>query len=133
MYLLPKTYLPQKNSTLIAVVITTLVLACNTSKGILPLAEVESITMDLAHAEEFVTLYVLKDTSKKHKPETMAQYQKIFALHKTNSKQFYNSFQHYINNPTVARGIMDSLSARVRRVQYLSTIPTTPLKPTSVN
>jgi hypothetical protein len=69
----------------------------------------------MVKAEEYVSLYVLRDTTKKHKAETLALYHKIFSIYHTNSKEFLNSFDYYLGNPKIARDMFDSLSIQSRK------------------
>jgi hypothetical protein len=92
-------------------------IACNGKKEekIIEQKEMMTIMKELALAEDFVTQYVMKDSTKKHKPETMALYNKIFTLHKTDSKVFMRSFDYYISQPKESRNMFDSLVNELRR------------------
>jgi Domain of unknown function (DUF4296) len=94
-------------------------MACNKtgSDDIIEKKEMMTIMKELALAEDFVTQYIMKDSTKKHKPETMALYNKIFALHKTDSKIFMKSFDYYLNEPKQSRDMFDSLTNELRRAE----------------
>ncbi len=111
--------------------------ACNktdSSDGIIAKKEMMAIMKELAMAEDFVTQFVMKDSTKKHKPETMALYNKIFTLHKTDSKIFMKSFDYYMNQPKQGRDMFDSLVNELRRYEvkpYGGVKPLDSLKPES--
>jgi Domain of unknown function (DUF4296) len=85
-------------------------------EGIIEKKQMQTILLDMVKAEEFVTNYVMKDSTKKHQQECMLLYQKVFAIHKTNSKDFLKSFDYYLTTPKVARDMFDSLSNQSSRI-----------------
>lgn len=81
----------------------------NTPKGIISPNQMKQMMKEMVQAEVFVSNYVLKDTTKKHKEETMKLYQTIFTIHKTDSQTFLKSFDYYMSNPNIAKEMLDSL------------------------
>ena len=105
---------------LLIISLATICISCSNSNNIpiIPEAKMKAIIADMVRAEEFVTIYVVKDSIKKLKPEMMKYYNKVFAIHHTNSKQFLNSFDYYLKNPLNARNMFDSLATQLRQEQF---------------
>jgi DeoR/GlpR family transcriptional regulator of sugar metabolism len=87
---------------------------------ILTTEELNAVMQEMGEAEAFVTNYVMKDSTKNHKQETFKLYNKVFALHHTNSKQVLNSFDYYLKNPMQMKVLLDSIQTKSRKLNVLS-------------
>lgn len=70
------------------------------------------IMWDLIRADQFVQDFVMKDSTKNRKDESVKLYEEVFALHHTTSEQFKKSQAYYQSNPLLYRPIMDSLARK---------------------
>lgn len=84
-------------------------------KDIIKADEMGNILFEANMAEEFVSSYVMKDTSKNKDAELQKEYQKIFLLHDVTEEQFKKSYNFYKANTDIFRVLMDSLNARSQR------------------
>jgi hypothetical protein len=107
------------------IIFSSLLLACSSSipRDVLPPDKMKQIVFDLVRADQFVDNYVIKDTSAKIKDRRITLYEQVFAIHKTNRKEFYKSYQYYQQHPDKNKILFDSLSAFGIRKQAI------PLKP----
>ncbi len=113
-------------------IITVSIPACVNNKAALTQPQVEAIIADLTKAEEYVNLYVLKDTTKQRKAELFKYYNMVFNIHRTTSKLFMQSMYTYMGTPTGTRDIFDSISTQLRKLP-LTTLPTAPIQPIKAN
>ena len=74
-------------------------------------------------ADQYVQDFVLKDSSKNKKEESIKLYEKIFHIHHTTHEQFEKSQSYYQSNPLLYRPIMDSLVKKQNSIKPV--IPTT--------
>lgn len=77
--------------------------------------EMEKILFELNMAEEFVSAYMTKDSTRNKDVEIKKEYHKIYLLHGVNEKKFEESFAYYKQNPDLFRVVMDSLNAKAQR------------------
>ena len=83
--------------------------------GILSVDNMKTIMWDMVQTDEFASVYVKKDTTRNLQKETNILYQKVFALHKTDSSQFFKSFYYYKKYPENYKVLLDSLNALATR------------------
>ena len=84
--------------------------------------EMTEIMWDLMRADQFVQDFVLKDSTKNKKAESIKLYEEIFLLHHTTHGQFEKSKNYYQSNPLLFRPIMDSLVKKQNSIKPV--IPT---------
>lgn len=72
----------------------------------------QAVLKDIMMVDEFVTLYVSKDSTKNEKLERLRRYEEVFALHNTSQNQFKKSLAFYKEKPYMMKEIFDSLSTR---------------------
>lgn len=83
-----------------------------------------SVLFDMNVAEEFVNIYVAKDSSKDKKVELNREYQKIYLLYNITKQQFNDSYEYYKAHPEAYKIVIDSLNAKAqRRREELYRIP----------
>lgn len=97
--------------------------------GVLQKDSMQSVIKDLMRVDEFVTMFVIKDSSKNQKLERLRRYEEVFALHKTTQAEFKKSLDYYREQPEVMKSIFDSISTReIVKVDTTKNHPK-PLKP----
>jgi hypothetical protein len=79
---------------------------------ILPQSEMREVMWDMIRADQYVTDFLLRDSSKKKKDESVKLYDQIFRLHKTTADEFKKSLAYYSSRPDLLRPIIDSLATR---------------------
>lgn len=84
-------------------------------RGVLSINEMKLVLWDVMQADEFAVTYIPKDSTLNLERETNRLYQKVFLLHKTDSAQFFKSFDYYRNHPDHYRVLIDSLQAYSNR------------------
>ncbi|MBN8786967.1 MAG: DUF4296 domain-containing protein [Terrimonas sp.] len=92
--------------------------ACVKSKSgsdIIASDKMGSVIFDMNVAEEFVSIYVAKDSSKDKKAELNKEYQKIYLLYEITEQQFKNSYDYYKAHPGAYKIVIDSLNAKAQR------------------
>lgn len=86
------------------------------AKGdIIPADKMGSVLFDMNVAEEFVNLYVAKDSTKDKKAELNKEYQKVYMLYDVTEQQFKSSYDYYKSNPATYKILIDSLNAKAQR------------------
>jgi hypothetical protein len=80
--------------------------------GVLQKDSMQVVLKDLMRVDEFVTMYIAKDSSKNQKLERLRRYEQVFALHKTTQAEFKNSLEYYKEKPHLMKEIFDSISTR---------------------
>lgn len=118
---------------------TVIFFSCNSNNkkndsSILKKEKMEAVLWDVLRADAFVFQFVTKDSLKRPEAEMAALQQKIFAVHKTNRKQFYNSMEYYRTQPDVFLPMLDSMINRYTRDKYATTKGSTvpPVKDTTI-
>ena len=81
-------------------------------KNVLPEKKMREVMWDMIRADQYVSDYLLKDSTKKKKDESVKLYDEIFRLHKTTAGEFKKSLAYYSSRPDLMQPIIDSLSAR---------------------
>lgn len=80
--------------------------------GVLQKDSMQSVIKDLMRVDEFVTMYVVKDSTKNQKTERLRRYEEVFALHKTTQAEFKKSLDWYREQPEMMKQIFDTVSTR---------------------
>lgn len=92
--------------------------SCSNDKlpsSVIPKDDMGSILFELNMAEEFVSSYVTRDTTKNKNVEINKEYQKIFLMHDVTEKQFKESYDFYKAHTDIYKNLMDSVNARAQR------------------
>jgi len=79
---------------------------------ILPEDKMREVMWDLMRADQYVTAFLLKDSTHNKKAESIKLYEEIFQIHKITREQFKTSFDYYSSRPDLLRPILDSLAKR---------------------
>ena len=77
--------------------------------GVLGQQQMRLVMWDLMRADEFVNDFVIKDSTKDRKTESIKLYEKIFALHNTSQEEFRKSLTFYESRPDLLKTVTDSL------------------------
>jgi len=86
-------------------------------KDILPQNEMRKIMWDLMRADAYVSTFIMKDSTKNQKAESITLYEKIFDIHSTTRENFKKSLAFYESRPDLFKAISDSLRSDERKVQ----------------
>lgn len=65
---------------------------------------------DIIRADEFVTTYIMRDTSLNKENENFKLYNQVFSIHKITENEFKKSLSYYESRPDLMKIILDSLS-----------------------
>ena len=84
-------------------------------KDVLPQNEMRKIMWDLMRADAYVADFIMKDSTKNQKEESVILYEKIFAIHSTTSETFKKSIAFYESRPDLFKAISDSLRIDERK------------------
>ena len=93
-------------------------------RGILPQDEMRHIIWDLMRADKFTETYIIKDTTRNKKTESIKLYEQIFRIYNTNLEKFQKSLTFYEGRPDLLKVIIDSLRSNEKYVmedQYKET------------
>jgi hypothetical protein len=86
--------------------------------SILSEKQMTDVMWDLMRADQFVQDFVMKDSTKNKKEESLRLYEEIFRMHHTTAEQFKKSQAYYQSNPLLFRPIIDSLAKKQPIVAY---------------
>lgn len=67
---------------------------------------------DMMRADQYVSDFLLKDSTKKKKTESLKLYAEIFHIHKITEDQFKKSLDYYRSRPDLFAPILDSIAQR---------------------
>jgi len=82
-------------------------------RGILPKDKMEQVMWDMAQADQYAALYLMKDSARiDRKAETMRLYEEVFQLHQITPEQFRKSYHYYLHHPVLNQLMFDSVIAR---------------------
>lgn len=87
--------------------------------SILPGKKMTEVMWDLMRADQFVQDFVMKDSAKNKKEESVKLYEEIFRIHHVTADQFKKSHAYYQANPILFRPIIDSLSKKQNAADYM--------------
>ncbi|MEO5909007.1 MAG: DUF4296 domain-containing protein [Ginsengibacter sp.] len=97
--------------------------SCNsgneTPSTIIQPKEMQSILWDVMRAQALANEMVLKDSSVNAAVQIKSLSKKIFQIHKTDSSNFNNSYNWYVQNPDALKLIFDSLYVQKERENTL--------------
>jgi Domain of unknown function (DUF4296) len=106
----------------VAIVSLLLVLvACSKNErtpDILAEEKMRAIMQDLIRADEYVADFVLKDSTKHKKQESIRLYEEVFRIHRVTGAQFRKSLDYYTSRPDRFQPIVDSLM--VRKTEFIA-------------
>lgn len=99
----------------------TVLIACQSATSVPPdvikLNTMKALMWDIAQAEAYANQYIVADTTKKLKAETLVLYQKVFALYKTTKEDFETSLKYYETHPPKNKILLDSLVQYATRMK----------------
>ena len=95
-------------------------------KSILSENKMKEIMWDMIRADQYVSTYLLKDSAKKKKEESVKLYEEIFHIHGITKEQFKKSLDYYSAQPDRIKPILDSLGKRQNSFSSPSGYPTPP-------
>src|SRR5436853_5229164 len=98
------------------------------NSDILPGKQMTDVMWDLVRADQFINDFVMKDSAKNRKEESIKLYEEIFRLHHITAEQFKKSQAYYESNPLLYRPIIDSLTKK----QIASSPAIRPIAPDSI-
>jgi len=114
----------------LAILTTIFIFACidnnKIPSGVLKQQQMRSVMWDLIRADEFISNYIAKDTTKDRKAESFKLYERIFALHKTTQEEVRKSLSFYQSRPDLLKTVADSLridEKNATEIQYNRTSP----------
>lgn len=93
----------------------TLILSCTKNNGrqdVLPENKMTAVMWDMIRADQYVSDFLLKDSTRNKKSESIRLYDEIFHIHKITQQQFKKSLDYYSSRPDLFRPIIDSLAKR---------------------
>jgi hypothetical protein len=70
------------------------------------------VMWDMIRADQYVSDFVMKDSSLNKKNESVKLYEEIFHIHKITRQEFKKSLDYYSTQPDLFRPIIDSLAKR---------------------
>jgi hypothetical protein len=82
------------------------------STGMLTQEKMREVMWDLIRADQYVSDYLAKDSTRNKKNESRELYEQVFHLHKITGSQFKTSLDYYTSQPDLFRPIIDSLAKR---------------------
>lgn len=90
----------------------------NVPRGIIPRDRMEQVMWDMAQADQFVALYVAKDSARTNlKKETLKLYETVFRLHGVSVDEFRKSYRYYLDHPELGQLLFDSVITRGTRAR----------------
>ena len=103
------------------IILTVLAIGCIQDKKIpndvLKQNEMRRIMWDLMRADAYVADFIMKDSTKDQKQESVVLYEKIFVIHSTTKEVFQKSLTFYQSRPDLFKAISDSLRSDERKAQ----------------
>ena len=103
------------------IILTILAFGCIQDKKIpndvLKQNEMRKIMWDLMRADAYVANFIMKDSTKNQKEESVVLYEKIFDIHSTTREAFQKSLAFYQTRPDLFKTISDSLRSDERKAQ----------------
>ena len=74
--------------------------------------KMREVMWDMIRADQYVSDFLLKDSTKKKKQESEKLYDEIFHIHQITEPEFKRSFDYYTSRPDLFKPIVDSLAKR---------------------
>ncbi len=101
--------------------ITVFIFSCtgknDVPKGIMKPEKMQEVFWDYVRADVYTREYLLKDSNKDANIENLRLQEKIFTLHHTDRKTFYESFNYYSNHKELMSALIDSMVTKNQRVK----------------
>jgi hypothetical protein len=86
-------------------------------KDVIPQNQIRKIMWDLMRADAYVTDFLMKDSTRDKKAESVKLYEKIFDIHAITREAFQKSLAFYQGRPDLFKEISDSLRVDEQRSQ----------------
>lgn len=86
-------------------------------KEVLPQNEMRKVMWDLMRADAYVADFIMKDSTRNQKEESIILYEKIFNIHSTTQETFKKSLAFYQSRPDLFKPIADSLRSDEKRAR----------------
>ena len=89
--------------------------SCNNKKkrlAVLPEKQMREVMWDMIRADEYVSDFIMKDSTRNKKNESIKLYDEIFEVHKITREEFKKSLDYYSSRPDLFKPIIDSLAVR---------------------
>ena len=83
--------------------------------GVLLQEQMRMVMWDLMRADEYVTNFILKDSTLNRKAESIKLYEQVFQMHGTSQERFKQSLAFYQSRPDLLKPITDSLRSNERK------------------
>jgi hypothetical protein len=80
--------------------------------NVLSQSRMAAIMWDMIRADQYVSDFHIKDSSKKKKNESLNFYEQIFHIHQTTEQEFKRSLDYYTSRPDLFQPIIDSVAKR---------------------
>ncbi len=74
--------------------------------------KMREVMWDMIRADQYVSDFLLKDSTRNKKDESAKLYEEIFHIHKITREKFKKSLDYYSSQPDLFRPIIDSLAKR---------------------
>ncbi len=97
-------------------------------KSILSENKMKEVMWDMIRADQYVSGYLVRDSTKSKKDESVKLYEEIFHIHGITKEQFKKSLDYYSAQPDRLKPILDSLGKRQNAFSSPSGYPT-PVEP----
>jgi hypothetical protein len=81
-------------------------------KDILSQEKMEAVLWDMMRADDFVSIFERKDSTRTTKDKSTSLYQEVFRIHQTDRSQFEKSVNFYNLHPDLFKTVVDSLEKR---------------------
>lgn len=78
-------------------------------KDVLSDKKMAEVMWNLIKADEYISNFVMKDSSRNKKEESLKLYEQVFRILGTSGEQFQKSMAFYRQRPDLLKGVMDSL------------------------
>ena len=78
--------------------------------------KMRQLMWDLMRADAYVSDFVMKDSTKNQKTESIILYEQIFQMHSTTREEFKKSLSFYESRPDLLKPITDSLRAEEKKI-----------------
>ena len=75
------------------------------------------IMWDLMRADAYVSDFIMKDSTRNQKAESVILYEQIFKMHSTTEEAFIKSRDFYLSRPDLLKVITDSLRSDEKKAQ----------------
>ena len=96
-------------------VLAALVVSCSKKEkkqAILSENNMREVMWDMIRADQYVSDFIMKDSTRNKKNESIKLYDEIFQIHKITREQFKKSLDYYGSRPDLFKPIIDSLAVR---------------------